>query len=151
MTAERLMAAQQRAAARGTVLAGLIAARLGITPTDLKCVHLLVQGARTARALAGELRLTPSATTAVIDRLERAGFAARERDLADRRQVTVRAIPRRAAEATALYRPLHERMADLISTYTDEQRALLLDFAERSDKILAEEVSNASESLWTPS
>src|SRR5689334_23411668 len=109
MSVRRLLAAQQRAAARGTVLAELIAARLRITPTDLKCVYLLTQGSRTARALADALRLTPSATTAVIDRLERAGFATRNRDSADRRQVTVSAVPERLAEATALYQPLYER------------------------------------------
>jgi len=140
MTVEGLLTAQQRAAARGTVLAELIAARLRITPTDLKCVHLLARGPLTARALADHLRLTPSATTAVIDRLERAGFATRSRDSVDRRQVTVHAVPERVAEATALYRPLYERMAELVSGYTDDQLALLLSFAERSDEILAEEI-----------
>ncbi|MEV6491177.1 MarR family transcriptional regulator [Actinoplanes sp. NPDC051633] len=138
MTVERLLAAQQRAAARGTVLAELIAARLGIAPTDLKSVFLLAQGPRSARVLADELRLTPSAVTAVIDRLERAGFAVRERSSADRRQVTVRAVPERVAEATALYRPLYEQMAELVGGYTDDQVMLLLDFAQRSDEILAE-------------
>jgi len=147
VTAERLLTAQQRAAARGTVLAELIATRLGITTTDLKCVHLLARGPRTARALADELRLTPSAITAVIDRLERAGFATRKRDSADRRQVTVHAVPERVAEATALYRPLYEAMVDLVSGYTDDQVALLLDFAERSDEILAKEISTIGESL----
>ena len=146
MSVERLLAAQQKAAARGTVLAELIAARLGITPTDLKCVHLLSQGPRTARALADDLRLTPSATTAVIDRLERAGFATRNRGSADRRQVSVSAVPERVAQATALYRPLHERMADLVAGYTDDQVALLLDFAERSDEILAGEIARVGES-----
>ncbi|GGP51079.1 MarR family winged helix-turn-helix transcriptional regulator [Saccharothrix coeruleofusca] len=145
MPVARLLAAQQRAAARGTVLAELIAARLGITPTDLKCVHLLSRGPRTARALADELRLTRSAVTAVVDRLERAGFATRNRDSADRREVVVKAVPERVARATALYRPLYERMAELVSGYTDDQVALLLDFAERSDEILAEEVGRLSE------
>jgi DNA-binding MarR family transcriptional regulator len=147
MSVERLLAAQQRAAARGTVLAELIAARLGITPTDLKCVNLLSRGPRTARALADDLRLTPSATTAVIDRLERAGFATRNRDSTDRRQVIVSAVPGRVAQATTLYQPLYERMADLVSSYTDDQITVLLDFAERSDEILAEEISRAGESL----
>ena len=145
MSVERLLAAQQRAAARGTVLAELIAARLGITPTDLKCVHVLSQGSRTARALADALRLTPSAITAVIDRLERAGFATRSRDATDRRQVTVHAVAERVAQATALYEPLYARMADLVSGYTDEQVALLLDFAERSDQILSEELARVGE------
>lgn len=146
MAIDQLLAAQQRAAARGTVLAELIAARLGITPTDLKCVHLLSRSPRSARALADELRLTPSAITAVIDRLERAGYATRQRDSADRRQVTVRAVPHRVAEATALYQPLYERMTALLSGYTDDQVTLLLDFAERSDKILAEEIDRLGES-----
>jgi DNA-binding MarR family transcriptional regulator len=68
----------------------------------------------------------------VIDRLERAGFATRSRDSADRRQVTVSAVPERVAQATALYQPLYQRMADLVSGYTDEQVALLLDFAHEA-------------------
>jgi predicted transcriptional regulator len=60
-----LMAAQQRAAALGTVHSDMIAARLGITGTDLKCLFLLLQEARTPRELATELRLTPSAITVV--------------------------------------------------------------------------------------
>lgn len=146
MSVERLLAAQQQAAARGTVLAELIAARLGITPTDLKCVHLLAQGPRTARTLADALRLTPSATTAVIDRLERAGFATRNRDSTDRRLVTVSAVPERVAQATALYQSLYERMADLVGGYTADQVKLLLDFAERSNEILADEIRRVSES-----
>jgi DNA-binding MarR family transcriptional regulator len=85
--------------------------------------------------------------TAVIDWLERTGFAMRSRDSADRRQVTVSAVPERVAQATALYRPLYERMADLVGSYTDEQVELLLDFAERSDEILAQEISSVGESL----
>ena len=52
--------------------------------------------------------------------------------------MTVRAVPERVAEATALYRPLYEQMAELVSGYTDDQVMLLLDFAQRSDEILAE-------------
>jgi DNA-binding MarR family transcriptional regulator len=147
MTIDRLLAAQQRAAARGTVLAGLIAARLGITPTDLKCLHVLSRGPRTARALADELRLTPSATTTVIDRLEHAGFATRQRDSADRREVNVHAFPERVEEATSLYRPLYKRLADLVGGYTDDQITVLLDFAERSDKVLADEIDKLGESF----
>jgi hypothetical protein len=61
--------------------------------------------------------------------------------------VTVHAVPERLAEATAWYRPLYERMADLVSGYTDDQVTVLLDFAERSDQILAEEIDRLGEQL----
>lgn len=62
----------------GVVHGETVAARLGITGTDLECLMVLLRGPRTPRELAAELRLTPSAVTAVIDRMESAGFARRE-------------------------------------------------------------------------
>jgi hypothetical protein len=49
-------------------------------------------------------------------------------------------VPERVAQATALYQPSYERMVELVGGYTDDQVTLLLDFAERSDEILAAEI-----------
>ena len=58
-----------------------IADRLGLNVTDHKCIDLLLmKGPLTAGELAGMTGLTTGAITAVIDRLEKAGFVRREDD-----------------------------------------------------------------------
>ncbi|MCE7011572.1 MarR family transcriptional regulator [Kibdelosporangium philippinense] len=136
----RLLAVQQQAAALGTTLGDAIAARLGIASTDLKCLFLLIQRPQTPRELAKELRMSPSAITSVVDRLEKAGFAHREQSKTDRRQVVVTAVPERAQLATDLYTPLFDRMSEILTQYDLEQLATLHHFAEQSVTVLRDEI-----------
>src|SRR5687767_14978126 len=70
------------------------AARLGVNSTDLRCMDILQRlDGVTAGELAREAALTTGAVTSVIDRLERAGYAKREADPADRRKVLVKMTP----------------------------------------------------------
>ena len=58
-----------------------VADRLGLNPTDHKCIDLLASaGSTTAGELAEATGLTTGAITGVIDRLEAAGFVRREDD-----------------------------------------------------------------------
>ena len=67
-----------------------VAAQFGLNRTDLRCLGILY---RRGRVTAGELAegsgLTPGAITAVLDRLERGGYANRVADPTDRRRVLV--------------------------------------------------------------
>ena len=73
-----------------------VADRLGLHPTDHKCIDLLVSaGSTTAGELAEATGLTTGAITGVIDRLEAAGFVRREDDPNDRRRVIIRVVPKR--------------------------------------------------------
>src|SRR5580658_3859090 len=76
-----------------------VAARLGIHSTDLERPGYLGDGPMTAGALARATGLTTGAITAVVDRLQKAGFAERAKDPADRRKVLVRASPAGRARA----------------------------------------------------
>src|ERR1035441_3641514 len=77
---------------------------LGLNPTDVRCVDLLDKhGTMTAGALAALAGLSTGAVTFLLDRLERAGFVSRVRDLDDRRRVLVELVPmarRQIAEAS---------------------------------------------------
>src|SRR5438445_9663072 len=66
-----------------------VADRLGLGPTDHKCLDLLREhGALTGSGLAAITGLTSGAITGVVARLERAGFLRRESDSNDgRRQI----------------------------------------------------------------
>jgi DNA-binding MarR family transcriptional regulator len=70
------------------------ASYLGINPIDGRALDVIDQRGRvTAGELARELRLSTGAVTALVDRLERAGYARRVRDDDDRRRVLIEATP----------------------------------------------------------
>ena len=67
-----------------------VADAIGINRTDMRCLDVIQrEGPVPAGRLADETGLTTGAITTVLDRLERAGFARRTRDPADRRRVLV--------------------------------------------------------------
>ena len=87
---DELIARYRIAANRDVAFDKLAAARLGVSVTDLNCLNIVEsREGVTAGELATESGLTTGAVTAVIDRLERAGFARRVRDRRDRRKVKV--------------------------------------------------------------
>jgi DNA-binding MarR family transcriptional regulator len=68
-----------------------VAELMGIHPTDIIALTFLKEvGETTAGELAKVMGLTTGATTAAIDRLERAGWAVRTIDPRDRRRVIVK-------------------------------------------------------------
>ena len=84
----------RKSSAQGVLFSQAVAARLGITSSDLECLDIICLNTRvTAGELAAATGLTTGAVTGVIDRLEQAGFARRERDPTDRRKVFVCALP----------------------------------------------------------
>ena len=112
---------------------------IGINQTDLICLNVLYRrGAMTAGQLAGTVGLTTGATTTVIDRLVRGGYATRRGDAADRRRVVVQVDPEAALQAFSLFDGLLDRLAELSEGYTDDQLATTVDLLGRYQGILAE-------------
>jgi DNA-binding MarR family transcriptional regulator len=127
-----LNAAMRELSGQGVLYSQAVAARLGVGATDLECVGYLMDGPKTAGALAEATRLTTGAVTGVIDRLERAGFVRREADPADRRKVLVRALPAALAKTAPLFEPIARASVSALAPYSDAELALLLDFMQRS-------------------
>src|SRR6266568_4981316 len=74
-----------------------VAERLGLGPTDHKCLDLLRErGAMTGSDLAAITDLTSGAITGVVARLERAGYLRREPDPQDGRKQILRVALERA-------------------------------------------------------
>ena len=119
-----------RANQRATDLVDEAAAELmGINRTDAKFLDLLDQhGQMSAGDLARECRLTTGAVTAAIDRLERAGYAQRVHDPADRRRVLVRPTERTRRLSWEMFGPMADAARDLVDGYSDDQLALLVEF-----------------------
>jgi len=74
--------------------------------------------------------LSPGAATTAIDRLERAGFARRERDPEDRRRVIVEPTDRARELAEEVYGPLRDGAADLMAQFSERQLTAIAKFVD---------------------
>jgi len=131
----------RKVGAQSVLLSDTVAKLVGANPTDLECLDLLsLGGPTTAGKLAAHTGLTTGATTAVIDRLERAGFARRLRSTQDRRSVLVEALPDRQRQIEGLYEPLAAAVARLNEEYGDRELAVVADYLSRAVTLAAEHV-----------
>ncbi len=81
----------------------IIADRLGINRTDLRCLHLLEMAPRTPGEIAARTRLTSGSVTALLDRLEAAKMIERCRSCSDRRSVMIVMPDEKIVALRALY------------------------------------------------
>jgi DNA-binding MarR family transcriptional regulator len=108
------------------------AARLGVNRTDLRCMGILfTRTPITAGELAAASGLTPGAFTIALDRLERAGYARRVRDAADRRRVLVELTPKAHRAIQEIWDPIGQEGQAELATYTTNELRLLHDFLQR--------------------
>jgi DNA-binding MarR family transcriptional regulator len=132
----------RKVGAQSVLISDLVATRVGLNSTDLECLDLLyLAGATTAGTLARHTGLTSGATTAVIDRLERAGFVRRRRDASDRRCVLVDVVPASAERITPLYALLAARLGQLNKQYGDRELETVVDYLSRSLDVGAEHIA----------
>ena len=100
---------------------------------DWDCLEILNRrGPMGPSALARRAGLHPATMTGVLDRLERAGWIARDRDPADRRAVTIRALGDRNAEVYALFSGMNASMDEICAGYTEDQLKLFAEFMHRT-------------------
>lgn len=98
------------------------AAYLEVNLTDLHCLNLIAQrGSVTPGELAAAADRTPAAITVAVDRLERAGLAQRTADAADRRRTLVTLTDQATQHISALWGPIQEEGAALLSRFTIDQ------------------------------
>jgi DNA-binding MarR family transcriptional regulator len=138
---QRLDETLRKVGAQSVLISDLVATRVGLNSTDLECLDLLyLAGVTTAGTLAKHTGLTTGATTAVIDRLERAGFVRRRRDVDDRRCVLVEVLPSSAGRIQPFYAPLASRLAQLNKQYGERELANVVEYMTRVLDIGAEHV-----------
>jgi DNA-binding MarR family transcriptional regulator len=104
-----------------------VGAVYGLGPAERLCLSLLWSGPKTASVIAREIRLTPAAVTALVDRLEARNYVRRVADPTDRRKVLVEAAEATHALARDAYLPMAEAGA---ASLTKHSEAELRVFAE---------------------
>jgi DNA-binding MarR family transcriptional regulator len=93
--------------------------------------YLAAVGSLTPAQLGERLLLTSGGTTALVQRLERAGHVVREPHAQDRRSVVLRLTSTATREATALFAPLVSELDRLAAELDSEHRAVVRGFIER--------------------
>jgi DNA-binding MarR family transcriptional regulator len=110
-----------------------VSGHLDLRGTDLECLDLINRrGPLSPGALSRLAGLHPATMTGILDRLERGGWIARERDPADRRGVVIRALRGRNAEVFRLYSGMNAAMARICAGYDDDELELLAGFLRRT-------------------
>lgn len=107
--------------------------RHGLHPTDLQALLAVLHAERhgvplTPGRLGEALCLSSGATTAVIDRLERAGHLRRTRESADRRIVHLRHGEPGQVLASSFFRPLGDRSHAVMDGFSTDELATVARF-----------------------
>jgi DNA-binding MarR family transcriptional regulator len=110
-----------------------VGVHLDLKDVDLDCLDLIARhGPLSPSALGRRAGLHPATMTGILDRLERGGWVARDRDPSDRRAVVVRALRDRNSEVIRLYSGMNTSMDEICAGYGDAELELLVDFLRRT-------------------
>ena len=121
-----------------------VGSRLALKDVDLDCLDLINRHGPLSPSALGRLAgLHPATLTGILDRLQKGGWIARDRDTTDRRAVVLRAQRDRNPEILHLYSGMNGAMEQICSGYTEAELALLADFLQRT----AEAGRNATDEL----
>jgi DNA-binding MarR family transcriptional regulator len=113
-----------------------VGGRVRIRASDLECLDQIDrEGPLSPTALARLTGQHPATLTGILDRLERDGWIARERDPGDRRGVVVRAERGRGAEILRLYlvdSGMNTALDEILASYGEPELAAIADFLHRT-------------------
>ena len=106
-----------------------VAERLGLSPTDHKCLDLLRErGTMTASDLVAITDLTSGAITGVVARLEQAGYLRREPDPHDGRQQNLFLVHERMRDIQHVFSPIRNDVTALLERFDAHQLTAIGEF-----------------------
>jgi DNA-binding MarR family transcriptional regulator len=113
---------------------------LGFNATDMECLRLLFQkGVATPTELSRRTGLTSGATTAMLDRLEKAGLIERRPNPDDRRGTLVAPTKSSNEKAASWFESARKAQDELISGYSEKELEIISDVFERFVKVWDQE------------
>jgi DNA-binding MarR family transcriptional regulator len=112
----------------------------GLNATDMECLRLLFQkNTATPSELARHTGLTSGATTAMLDRLEKAGLIERRPNPNDRRGSLIAPERSSAAKMAGWFESARNAQDELISSYSESDLEIIADVFERFAKLWDDE------------
>ncbi|WP_405873524.1 MULTISPECIES: MarR family winged helix-turn-helix transcriptional regulator [unclassified Streptomyces] len=130
-----------------TVELGLHSARFAnrndMHPTDVRALIALMDASRageemTAGRLGTALGLNSAGTTALVDRMERAGHVRRVRGAEDRRRVVIEVEAKAVELGWSFFGPLIGQAVELLGGYDEREQAAIRGFLEAVREAAAE-------------
>ena len=112
----------------------------GINATDMECLRLLfLNSVSTPSELSKHTGLTSGATTAMLDRLEKAGLIERKPNPDDRRGTLIVPAKSSAEKAASWFESARKAQDELISSYSESELEIISDVFERFTKLWEQE------------
>lgn len=141
--ATRLMLGLRAYAADYTELTRHLADWLGVHAGDAAALAEILwaedrDDPLTPARLARRVHLSSGATSALLNRLERAGLLVRTREASDRRVVTLRSAPAVAVEARAFFAPLGRHVGAALGAHPAAEVAAAADLLEAVHRAMAD-------------
>jgi DNA-binding MarR family transcriptional regulator len=116
---------------------------VGLNATDMECLRrLFLEGVSTPSKLARNTGLTSGATTAMLDRLEKAGLIERRPNPDDRRGTLIFPAKSSAEKAASWFESARKAQAELIAQFSEEELEVIADVFERFAKLWEQEHDN---------
>jgi len=123
-----------------TLFRNAVDAWAGHNATDMECLRLLFQkGVARPSELARHTGLTSGATTAMLDRLERAGLIERRPNPNDRRGTLIVPAESSAKKVASWFESARQAQDELISSYSESELEIIADVFERFTKLWDQE------------
>ena len=130
-----------------TLFRNLIFERLGVNSTDMDCLGFLFnKRTSTPSELARYTGLSSGAATAMLDRLEKAGFIERRPNPQDRRGTLIVLARAGAEKVVPFFARVGKAQEGLLSNYSEKDLQLIADFFEGYAKIWEQERGKLQES-----
>jgi DNA-binding MarR family transcriptional regulator len=115
-----------------TLFRNAVGSRLGVNVTDMECLALLFfKGIASPRELSEYTGLSSGATTAMLDRLEKAGLVTRGPNPDDRRGVLIKVNPESVKTVGPLFASTRRAQDELVASYSDDELEVIADFFAR--------------------
>jgi len=112
----------------------------GLNTTDMECLRLLfLKGIATPSELSRHTGLTSGATTAMLDRLEKAELIERRPNPKDRRGTLIAPTPSSSEKVASWFESARKAQDKLISSYSESELEIIADVFERFVKLWDDE------------
>lgn len=112
----------------------------GLNVTDMECLRLLFfKGVATPSELSRSTGLTSGATTAMLDRLEKAGLIERRPNPKDRRGTLIAPVQSSSEKVAAWFESARNAQDKLIASYSESELEIIADAFERFAKLWDDE------------
>lgn len=130
--AQHVMTAARDQGVSAVLFRNAIGQKLNLSVTESECLSFLsITGGATPTQIGRYTGLTSGSTTALLDRLEKAGYLERQPNPDDRRGSLIRASDHYKEATRPLVMGVQKAHLELIASYSDAELETIIDFLTR--------------------